>query len=224
MLWHIQMKGREKASVICILGLGVFTTAAAIVKMSFLPNYGKTGDWLWDSRNLTIWTVLESAVGIVAGNLPCLTPLFRSALGLNYGHGSRGKSGASQELSRASGAGTNMNAAKGRGFESLASSKAGNTPKDPYQAYMMTTAGEESHAGSTVSIEEIGRNRNGSHNSAEVLDSHSMSANLKLDGTLKTTEVIQSCEGSRVMLPLPMDRVSRTQEDLRLDSNNKDMV
>lgn len=31
--------------------------AAAMVKTSFLPNYGKTGDFLWDSTNLTIWTV-----------------------------------------------------------------------------------------------------------------------------------------------------------------------
>jgi hypothetical protein len=31
--------------------------AAATVKLSFLVNYGKTGDFLWDSANLTIWTV-----------------------------------------------------------------------------------------------------------------------------------------------------------------------
>jgi hypothetical protein len=31
--------------------------AAAMVKTSFLINYGKTGDFLWDSTNLTIWTV-----------------------------------------------------------------------------------------------------------------------------------------------------------------------
>lgn len=32
-------------------------TAAAIIKLSFLPNYGKTGDFLWDSTDITIWTV-----------------------------------------------------------------------------------------------------------------------------------------------------------------------
>lgn len=29
--------------------------AAGIVKAAFISNYGKTGDFLWDSANLTIW-------------------------------------------------------------------------------------------------------------------------------------------------------------------------
>ena len=51
MLWHVQLNRRQKISIIGILGLGVFVTAASVVKASFLPNYGRTGDWLWDSRN-----------------------------------------------------------------------------------------------------------------------------------------------------------------------------
>jgi hypothetical protein len=35
-------------------------TAAAVVKLSFIPNYGKTGDLLWDSTDITIWTVWVS--------------------------------------------------------------------------------------------------------------------------------------------------------------------
>jgi hypothetical protein len=68
---------------------GNSATVAALIKVTFLPSYGKTGDWLWDSRNLTIWTVIESNVGIIAGNLPCLKPLFRAALGSTYGRGTR---------------------------------------------------------------------------------------------------------------------------------------
>lgn len=44
MLWSVQMNRRHKASVICILGLGVFATAAALVKLSYLPSYGHSGD------------------------------------------------------------------------------------------------------------------------------------------------------------------------------------
>lgn len=57
------MNGRQKASLICILGLGIFASAAALVKLTYLTNYGRTGDWLWDSRNLTIWTVIECNIG-----------------------------------------------------------------------------------------------------------------------------------------------------------------
>lgn len=83
------MNRRQKSSLICILGLGIFATAAAIVRFTYLNNYGLTGDWLWDSRNITIWTVTECNIGIVAGNLPCLKPIFRTILGSTYGPSSR---------------------------------------------------------------------------------------------------------------------------------------
>jgi hypothetical protein len=89
MLWVIQLNRRQKISLMCILGLGVFATSAACVKLTFLPNYGRSGDLMWDSRNLTIWTVTECNVGIVAANLSCLKPLFNRILVSTYGQGSR---------------------------------------------------------------------------------------------------------------------------------------
>jgi hypothetical protein len=84
-------------------------TVAALIKVTFLSSYGKTGDWLWDSRNLTIWTVIESNIGILAGNLPCLKPLFRAVLGSTYGRGTR-KSSFGHHLSRAYGGNSGRNA------------------------------------------------------------------------------------------------------------------
>ncbi|PYH87383.1 hypothetical protein BO71DRAFT_367420 [Aspergillus ellipticus CBS 707.79] len=88
MLRHLQVNRRNKASLVCILGLGVFACAAAIVKVSFLPNYGRTGDLLWDYSTLTIWVVVESNMGIIAGSLPTLKPLFKKVLDT---YGSRSK-------------------------------------------------------------------------------------------------------------------------------------
>ncbi|GKZ77942.1 hypothetical protein AnigIFM56816_001064 [Aspergillus niger] len=62
--------------------------AAAIVKLSVLPNYGRTGDLLWDYSTLTIWVVVESNMGIIAGSLPTLKPLFKQILG-TYGSQSK---------------------------------------------------------------------------------------------------------------------------------------
>ncbi|PYH74310.1 integral membrane family protein [Aspergillus vadensis CBS 113365] len=84
MLRHLQVNRRVKASLVCILGLGIFACAAAIVKLSVLPNYGRTGDLLWDYSTLTIWVVVESNMGIIAGSLPTLKPLFKQFLGI-YG-------------------------------------------------------------------------------------------------------------------------------------------
>lgn len=57
MLWNVQMNKRTKTSIMAILGLGLFASAAAMVKINYIQNYGKTGDFLWDSRNICIWTV-----------------------------------------------------------------------------------------------------------------------------------------------------------------------
>jgi hypothetical protein len=72
------------------LGIGVFACAAASVKVSYLPNYGKEGDLLWDSRNITIWTAVELNVAITAASLPCLKPIFKKVLASRYGRGSDG--------------------------------------------------------------------------------------------------------------------------------------
>jgi hypothetical protein len=139
MLWSVQMNRRQKASLICILGLGIFATAAALVKLTYLPNYGHSGDWLWDSRNLTIWTVIESNIGIVAGNLPCLKPIFRTVLGSTYGHGSHKTQ--SKYGSRPYGPGTNHRSSKP--YASLASTKTVDGDFKGYgaagEAYMLTT-------------------------------------------------------------------------------------
>lgn len=81
MLWKLQMNKRTKASVIGVLALGVFACIAAMVRVPSQMNYGKVGDLMWDSRNLTIWTVTECNIGIVAGSMPAMKPLFRPLLG-----------------------------------------------------------------------------------------------------------------------------------------------
>jgi hypothetical protein len=94
MLWHLNVNRRTHYTLLAILALGVFGCAACLIKLGFLVNYGKLGDWLWDSRNITIWTVVECNIGIVAGTLPTLRPLFKTILGSTYGKNSR-KTGAS---------------------------------------------------------------------------------------------------------------------------------
>ena len=89
MLWNLNVHFRTRLALIGILGLGVFACAAAFVKLGYVTNYGKKGDWLWDSQNITIWTCVELNVGIIAGSLPCLRPIFKRFLGSYYGKGSR---------------------------------------------------------------------------------------------------------------------------------------
>lgn len=192
MLWQVQMNRRQKSSIIAILGLGIFATAAALVKISFLPNYGKTGDWLWDSRNITIWTVLENNVGIIAGNLPCLKPIFRSVLGSTYGRGSRNRS-TPKYLSRPYGGGTGHQSAKNN-YNSLASSKTRENafaPYGVYESHMMTTIGaDKERSGSASSMRDENSEGKNSAESVVLLDNQPQSQSFgKMGGILKTTEV-----------------------------------
>jgi len=92
MLWNLNVNRRTRISLIVALGLGTLACAAAFVKIPSLVNYGKTGDFLWDSRDITIWTIVECNVGIYAANLPSLRPLFKTFLGSTIGTGSGGNS------------------------------------------------------------------------------------------------------------------------------------
>lgn len=171
MLWEVQMNRRHKASLICILGLGVFATAAAVVKLSYIPTYGRSGDWLWDSRNLTIWTVIESNIGIVAGNLPCLKPIFRTVLGSTYGRGSRKTS--QKYGSRPYGPGTNHRSSRSapKQFAPLHSNKTQDGEFSGYgaagQAYMLTTIDAKQEKRLSVSKGSSGRSSPGGRESQE---------------------------------------------------------
>ena len=89
MLWKLNVNRRTRASLLFALGLGVFACAAAFVKVGCIVNYGKEGDWLWDSQDISIWTVVECNVGIVAGSLPALRPIFKRILGSSLGYGNK---------------------------------------------------------------------------------------------------------------------------------------
>ncbi|KIX06951.1 uncharacterized protein Z518_04927 [Rhinocladiella mackenziei CBS 650.93] len=86
-LWKLQMNVRTRLSVIAILSLGTLSCAAAIVKMRYIGDYGQRSDLLWQSRNITLWSTIEATVGIIAGSLPCLKPLFVSILGTSLHSG-----------------------------------------------------------------------------------------------------------------------------------------
>ncbi|KAI8277463.1 hypothetical protein K4K56_000584 [Colletotrichum sp. SAR 10_98] len=79
-LFLLRLNWKVKSAVIGVLSLGIFATVAAVIKISFLPNYGKHGDFLFDSSDITIWTTVEICTAIIAASIPCLKPLFRAIL------------------------------------------------------------------------------------------------------------------------------------------------
>ncbi|KAI5779910.1 hypothetical protein DFH27DRAFT_520180 [Peziza echinospora] len=91
MIWNIQIAKRQKFALILILALGSFAAACSLVKLKYTVNYGKTGDFLWDSTQLTVWSVGEINVGIVCACMPALKPLVKRFLEkTGFTTGSRG--------------------------------------------------------------------------------------------------------------------------------------
>jgi len=80
MLWKAQIAPRKKVILYIILALGLFASCASCVKVHYLVNYGETGDFLWDSVELTRWTIIEINVGIACACIPALSPLLRRFL------------------------------------------------------------------------------------------------------------------------------------------------
>ncbi|KAH6667773.1 hypothetical protein B0J14DRAFT_171900 [Halenospora varia] len=87
-LWNLRINQRVKMALLGVMSLGLFACAAGIVKLSILSSYGRSGDFLYDSTGLTIWTTTELNVGILAGSIPCLKPLLKAILG-KHGSGSK---------------------------------------------------------------------------------------------------------------------------------------
>ncbi|KAF2703400.1 hypothetical protein K504DRAFT_473966 [Pleomassaria siparia CBS 279.74] len=50
---------REKIVLTMLMGLGIFATAASVVKTTLVPHYGITGDSIYDAVDLTLWSMLE---------------------------------------------------------------------------------------------------------------------------------------------------------------------
>ncbi|KAL7275529.1 hypothetical protein RUND412_001513 [Rhizina undulata] len=80
MVWDVRIPTRQKALICFILGFGSFAMVSSIVRMTYNINYGKTGDFLWDSTNLTIWVIIEIDTAIITASMPAFKPLFRCIL------------------------------------------------------------------------------------------------------------------------------------------------
>ncbi|OQD82826.1 hypothetical protein PENANT_c019G06351 [Penicillium antarcticum] len=76
LVWSLQMNSRTKLAVGGILSLGAFASVAVIIRIPFLHYYADT-NFLYSTFQIAIWSVIETGLGITAGSLITLRPLFR---------------------------------------------------------------------------------------------------------------------------------------------------
>ncbi|KAL2862821.1 uncharacterized protein BJX67DRAFT_375042 [Aspergillus lucknowensis] len=93
MFYNIQVNRRTKASLMCILSLGYFACAAAIVKAVYQGQVFKQPE-VNRNADYHIWNDVELNVGIIAACFPTIKPLVKSVIGSTRaltGYGSRSR-------------------------------------------------------------------------------------------------------------------------------------
>ncbi|KAH8424263.1 uncharacterized protein LDX57_013057 [Aspergillus melleus] len=83
LVWNLQMNMRTKAALAGILSLGCIASAAVIVRIPYLHHYKDT-EFLYATTDISIWSNVEAGLGITAGSLVTLRPLFRWFRGTTY--------------------------------------------------------------------------------------------------------------------------------------------
>ncbi|KAJ5816963.1 hypothetical protein N7447_009196, partial [Penicillium robsamsonii] len=79
MIWRLQMDRGTKFVVSAILGLACIASMAVIIRIPFLHYAGKP-DFLHETTQISIWSNVEASLGIAAGSLMTVRPLFRALI------------------------------------------------------------------------------------------------------------------------------------------------
>ncbi|KAF3046196.1 hypothetical protein E8E11_008106 [Didymella keratinophila] len=83
----LQMKRRVKVIVSGIIGLAAIGSTATIIRLPYTSTLKPyKGDFLYRTTDFAIWTTVEVGVGITAGCIATLKPLFKAALGSTGAH------------------------------------------------------------------------------------------------------------------------------------------
>ncbi|KAI9934333.1 hypothetical protein ASPWEDRAFT_170040 [Aspergillus wentii DTO 134E9] len=83
LVWNLQMNTKTKAALAGILSMGCVASAAVIVRIPYLHTY-KDPEFLYATTQISIWSNVEAGLGITAGSLVTLRPLFRWFRGESY--------------------------------------------------------------------------------------------------------------------------------------------
>jgi hypothetical protein len=87
----VQIDFRVKCSIVALLGLGVFASTAAIVRLTVTLNLSATEDFLYHAMPVAAWAHAELGLGVVLANISALRPLIERLFSLGSTWGSSGK-------------------------------------------------------------------------------------------------------------------------------------
>nr|QZS37078.1 C252A protein [Hypoxylon sp. CO27-5] len=88
LLWNLNMKTKTKVLLAFVLALGALASISTCIRLRYMHIYkdveSQPKDLLQRAARLIVWSIVECGIGIIAGSLPPLQPLFRR-FGLRIG-------------------------------------------------------------------------------------------------------------------------------------------
>ncbi|KAI8629453.1 hypothetical protein F5Y19DRAFT_82829 [Xylariaceae sp. FL1651] len=94
-LWHVRINRRTKVGIAALLSSGIIAGIALIIRVIYIGQFGAASPRMavYGTLAVSITAIVELSLGIIAGCIATLPPLFKR-LGLSFGDSSnRGKSG-----------------------------------------------------------------------------------------------------------------------------------
>ena len=83
-LHHIRAAPSSRAAIGVLMSLGLFASAASVVKTYYVQTFDETGDVAGEGMSICLWASIEAQVGITAACVPCLRATFLRCLGRTH--------------------------------------------------------------------------------------------------------------------------------------------
>ncbi|KAM6513579.1 hypothetical protein FALCPG4_015970 [Fusarium falciforme] len=74
-LWQLrslQLHWKKKVGVAFMFGVGTFVTVVSMIRFKSLVNFGKSMNKTWELYNVSVWSAIETTVGIMCACLPTI--------------------------------------------------------------------------------------------------------------------------------------------------------
>ena len=76
LVWNLNMSAKTRILLIPILGMACVASVAVLCRMAYVMDF-KDPDFLWATVDIAMWSDIEQGLGITAGSLATLRPLYR---------------------------------------------------------------------------------------------------------------------------------------------------
>ncbi|OLN94339.1 hypothetical protein CCHL11_02967 [Colletotrichum chlorophyti] len=77
LLWNVKLNRRTKTLVAMLLSMGMIAGIALIVRIPYVRRLAISANFLYETIEIAIWSVLEPGLGIIAASTTSLRPLFQ---------------------------------------------------------------------------------------------------------------------------------------------------